>query len=384
MATASVKYDAIIVGAGLSGAVFADRFARVSCLRVLVLDKRDHIAGNCYDYYNEDGQLMNKYGLHLFHCNDDKTYNYINQFSDWIRYDHKVVARVTLEGDGREELVPVPVNMETVNKLCGENMRVAEEMDAWLEKNQIRGEIRNSKDAALARVGKDLYKALFETYTYKQWEKTPEELDRSVMERIPVRRDNDPRYFSDKYQVIPAKGYTAFVAAMLDHPLITVQLNTDFFAGSWPDVKWLIYTGPIDHYFKESGLPSLEYRSIRFEEARHEGVQYYQSNVVVNEPGADVAYTRTVEYKHLPQNRNKTNNTTIVREYTMAVGEPYYPVPNPENQEVYKKYQALAEKEEAKEEPRVIFVGRLANYKYKNMNDAILDALELFEARCIN
>lgn len=387
-----MSFDVVVVGAGLSGAVFADRFARVLGKRVLVIDKRDHIAGNCYDYVNADGHLMNKYGLHIFHCNDDATYNYINQFSEWIRYDHKVVARVVV--GGREEFVPVPVNIETVNKLCGENLQTPTEMDAWLAAHQVVpvGGVANGEEAAKARVGETLYKALFETYTKKQWGRSAAELDHSVLERIPVRRDHDVRYFSDKYQVIPAKGYTAFVAAMLDHPLINVRLGVDYFrmdaelAEATAARQWLIYTGPIDHYFSSMGYPALEYRSIDFREERLDGVCYYQRNVVVNEPGDDVGYTRTVEYKHLPYNSSVANvdagannvdagvnSTTIVREYTTDSGEPYYPVPNAQNAALYERYKELADKESG-----VLFVGRLANYKYKNMNEAIADALALF------
>jgi UDP-galactopyranose mutase len=389
---ATQNYDVIVVGAGLSGAVIADRCARVLGWRVLILDQRDHIAGNCYDYKNQDGQLMNKYGLHLFHCNDRQTYDYIHQFSEWFRYDHRVVARVMLHGF--TEYVPVPVNMETVNKLCGTNLQTPEEMDVWLSTHQKkRNPIENGEDAALSRVGPDLYRILFETYTIKQWAKKPSDLDRSVLERIPVRRDMDPRYFSDRFQLLPRYGYTAFVASILNHPLITVQLNTDFFEfqklhPTLSVLKWLVYTGPIDRFFVNAGLPKLEYRSIRFEEERVKNAYFILPNVVVNEPGADVEYTRTVEYKHLPYNRDKGPHTTLVREYTTDVGEPFYPVPDLRNQSLYEQYRVLAEEAEAKKEkkdlPRVLFVGRLANYKYKNMNDAIRDALEMFESKMRN
>ena len=372
-------YDVIIVGAGLSGAVFADQFARVLGKRVLVLDKRNHIAGNCYDERNEDGILMNEYGLHLFHCNDERTYNYIQQFSEWIRYDHKVLSRV--HHQGRDIYVPLPVNIETVNQLCDQSIQTTEEMNQWLSEHQVKYDaITNGEEAAKARVGTQLFETLFEHYTYKQWAKTPAELDKSVLQRIPIRMDHDVRYFSDKYQVIPANGYTEFVRAMLDHPLITVQLNTDFTKvrnESWcTQREWLIYTGPIDVYFKD--LPPLEYRSIRFEKERLSDVGLYQCNSVINEPGKDVEYTRTVEYKHLPYNDRKSPHTTIVREYTMAEGEPYYPIPNQRNLDLYQEYLKQAVEEEKN---NVIFVGRLANYKYKNMNEAILDALVLFDER---
>jgi UDP-galactopyranose mutase len=377
-------YDVIIVGAGLSGAVFADCFARECGKRVLVIDKRNHIAGNCYDYKNQDGQLVSAYGLHLFHCNDERTFSYIQRFGKWMRYDHKVVSRVVQ--DGTERFVPVPVSIDTVNVLCDKHLQTEEDMKSWLEVNQVKypNGVKNGEEAAKARVGEDLYHRLFESYTIKQWDKHPSELDKSVLERIPVRTNRDTRYFSDKYQVLPVNGYTAFVQAMLDHPLITVRLETDFNEirdEPWATQReWLIYTGPIDVYFPN--MQKLEYRSIRFESERLP-TQYYQTNVVVNEPDPSVPYTRTVEYKHLPYacHRNHSPFTTIVREYTTDTGEPFYPVPNQRNQELYNEYLELARKEEKN---GVIFVGRLANYKYKNMNEAILDALLLFEQRVLN
>lgn len=372
----SVLYDVIVVGAGLSGAVLAERFANAG-KRVLVVEKRDHIAGNCYDYLNKDGHLINKYGLHIFHCNDPKIYNYITHFSEWIRYDHKVVSRVG------GHLVPVPVNIETVNVLCNETIQTSEEMDEWLQQNQVHcdnSEIVNSEQVAKARVGEKLYGLLFENYTKKQWNKSPAELDRSVLERIPVRRNHDTRYFSDKYQVLPLHGYTKFVESILDHPLITVKLNVDFEAVrhqfQYKHKEWLIYTGPIDRYFSNHGLDKLEYRSIIFDEQHLENVGFFQERVVVNDPSPDVKFTRCVEYKHLPQNSIvKTANTTIIYEYTTDGGDPYYPVPNERNKQLYEKYREIAEKEE---ENGVVFIGRLANYKYKDMHVAISDALDLF------
>ena len=371
-------YDVIVIGAGLSGAVFADRFARVLGKRVLVVEKRNHIAGNCHDYVNEDGILMNQYGLHLFHCNDKKTFDYIRQFSEWIRYDHKVVAQT------EKGLVPIPVCIETVNRLCNTHITDANEMDEWLKHSQIKNKIENGEDACKARVGEQLYYELFHDYTKKQWDKYPCELDKSVLERIPVRNNHDTRYFNDTYQVIPKHGYTAFVSNMLDHPLITVKLGMDYNTiseQSWfLNRTWLIYTGPVDSYFHNSGLAPLEYRSIEFKIERVPIKGFYQKNVVVNYPNKNVDFTRIVEYKHLPYNDSTTESTTIVREYTTSKGEPYYPVPTRMNQELYAQYKKLAEKEEEK---NVIFVGRLANYKYKNMNEAILDSLNLFEERVL-
>ena len=378
-----MTYDIVIVGAGLSGAVLADRFARVLGKKVIVIDKRNHIAGNCYDYTNPDGLLMNKYGLHIFHTNDDETYEYITQFGEWIPYVHKVVARVKMDND-IEEHVPVPVNIETVNKLLHAHLQTTDDMDAWLKKNQVQypNGICNSEEMAKSRVGEELYEQLFKHYTIKQWNKQPSELDPSVMARIPIRNNHDCRYFSDKYQLYPLRGYTAFVAELLNHPLITVRLNTDYFAVQNEEEfkcrKLLIYTGPIDRYFDSMEYPKLEYRSIRFEEDTLQGVGLFQGNIVVNEPSPEVAYTRCVEYSHLPQNRGrKRGNTTIVREYTTDEGEPYYPVPNQRNLELYEKYRQLAIEEERRN--NVIFVGRLAQYKYIDMHTAIKNALDIFK-----
>jgi UDP-galactopyranose mutase len=378
-----MTYDIVIVGAGLSGSVLADRFARVLNKKVLVIDKRNHIAGNCYDYTNSDGMLMNKYGLHIFHTNDDETYKYITQFGKWIPYVHKVVARVEMD-DGIEELVPVPVNIETVNKLLHTHLQTTDDMDAWLKENQVKypDGIHTSEEMAKSRVGEELYERLFKHYTIKQWNRQPCELDPSVMARIPIRNNHDCRYFSDKYQLYPLNGYTAFVAELLNHPLITLRLNTDYFSVQDEDCikgrNLLIYTGPIDRYFDSTEYPKLEYRSIRFEELGVQGAGLFQSNIVVNEPSPDVAYTRCVEYSHLPQNRHRNNgSTTIVREYTTDEGEPYYPVPNERNMQLYEKYRQLAMEEERRN--RVIFVGRLAQYKYIDMHTAIKNALDIFK-----
>jgi UDP-galactopyranose mutase len=271
--------------------------------------------------------------------------------------------------------------METVNVLCNQHLQTEDDMKEWLHTYQVKyDEIKNSEQSAKARIGETLYHQLIESYTIKQWNKTPAELDKSVLERIPVRCNHDTRYFSDKYQMIPEKGYTAFVHAMLDHPLIQVQLETDYESVREKyQPEWVIYTGPIDIYFASKGYPSLEYRSIDFEITRLENVGRYQPNVVVNEPHPSVAYTRTVEYKHLPYS-SPSPHTTIVREYSSDRGEPYYPVPNERNMNLYLQYQVLAEEEEKQ---NVLFVGRLANYKYKNMNEAILDALELFDCKIL-
>lgn len=358
----------IVIGAGISGAVLAERYASQG-KTVLVLEKRDHIGGNCYDYYNEAGILVSKYGPHIFHTNDEGVWEYVNRFSRWRPYEHRVVAKV----DGK--LVPVPVNITTVNSLFGLNLKTEAEMKQWLAENQVPNDNpQNGKEAALARVGPVLYEKIFKNYTRKQWDKYPEELDASVLNRIPVRTTFDDRYFSDKYQALPAEGYTKLFEQMLAHPNITVQLNTDFFdvREDVTQFEKLFYTGPIDRFFefKKAAHQKLEYRSLRFEYLTLDQ-ESYQGHAMINYPNEE-KFTRVVEYKYITGQKHP--KTTIVREYSSAEGEPYYPVPNPRNHRLYKKYQKMAEKL-----PNIHFVGRLANYKYFNMDEAFRNALDLYE-----
>lgn len=361
--------DIVIIGAGISGAVLAERYANVG-KKVLVIEKRNHIAGNCYDYIDENGILVSKYGAHLFHTNEESVWEYINRFSDWYPWEHKVLAKVD------EKLVPIPVNITTVNALFDTNITSEDEMKSWLEENRDQvASPANGKEAALNKVGPVLYEKMFRHYTKKQWDKYPEELDASVLDRIPVRTNYDDRYFSDTYQALPKKGYTKLFEAILGHPNIEVVLNIDFFdiREQIEGYEKLFYTGPIDRFFdfKHSLQDKLEYRSINFVSETVDA-EYFQENSVVNYPGQEVEFTRIIEYKHF--GNQQSDKTTVVREYTTDQGEPYYPVPNPRNQEIYEKYRA-----EAALVPDVYFVGRLANYKYFNMDQAFKNALELFE-----
>ena len=336
----------------------------------MVIEKRNHIGGNCYDYTDADGILLSKYGAHLFHTNDEDVWKYVQSFSQWYPHKHKVLASVD------KHLVPVPVNITTVNILLGLQIKNEAQMRHWMKNNQITSpSIVNSEQAALARVGQYLYEKLFKNYTKKQWDKYPDELDASVLNRIPVRYTFDDHYFSDTYQYLPREGYTKLFQAMLQHPNITVRLNTDFFSIKEHIAahKLLIYTGPIDQYFghKFSQENTLEYRSLRFVPETHDK-EYYQSNSVINYPN-EHAFTRIVEYKHLTGQKHP--KTTIVKEYSTSVGEPYYPVPTPKNQALYEKYRQEAE---ALEKDGIYFVGRLANYKYINMDEAFKNALLLF------
>ena len=362
-------YDIVIIGAGISGSVLAERYAQTG-KKVLIIEKRNHIGGNCYDFIDENNILVSKYGAHLFHTNDEDVWQYVNRFAQWYPWEHKVIADV----DGK--LVPIPVNITTVNKLFDRDIQTEEEMQQWLENN--RPDIKNpanGKDAALSKVGPVLYEKMFRHYTKKQWDKFPEELDASVLNRIPVRTNKDDRYFTDKYQALPIGGYTKLFEKMLNHPNIHVMLNTDYFEikETIKGYEKLFYTGPIDAFFQfKHGLKEkLEYRSINFV-VETVDMEYFQSNSVVNYPGTEVDYTRIIEYKHF--GNQKSDKTTIVKEYTVADGDPYYPVPNEKNQRIYEKY-----KKEADKLTDIFFVGRLANYKYFNMDQAFKNTLDLFK-----
>lgn len=362
------NFDIVIIGAGISGSVLAERYASIG-KKVLIIEKRDHIAGNCFDYYDDNGILTSKYGAHLFHTNDEGVWDYVNQYAEWYPWHHKVIAKVD------DKTVPIPVNITTVNTLFKQNIKNEVEMQQWLEENRIPfDQPANGEEAVLNKVGEVLYNKMFKHYTKKQWDKYPAELHASVLERIPVRDNYDDRYFSDKYQALPKGGYTKLFENILQNPNIIVLLNTDYFEvqDQLGDYEKLFYTGPIDRFFEfnENLKEKLEYRSINFI-TEHLDQEYYQENSVVNYPGEDVDFTRIVEYKHF--GNQQSNRTSIVKEFTVDEGEPYYPVPNDKNQEIYSKYKAEADKL-----TDVYFVGRLANYKYFNMDQAFRNALDLF------
>ena len=372
----------LIVGCGLSGVVLAEKIANVLDSKVTIIEKRDHIGGNCYDYINEEtGILMNKYGAHLFHTNNEDVWNYINRFDTWVRWEHKVLTYID------DKYVSIPVNISTINDLCNEHLQNEDDVKKWLEKNQVKYDIiNNSEEMAKSRIGTVLYDKLIKEYTFKQWNKYPDELDKSVLARIPIHPNFDTRYFKDKYQALPHKGYTHFFTKILDNKNIEVKLNTDYFeyiknikkqynTDNYYDL--IIFTGPIDTYFSKMDngmdMEKLEYRSIDFNIEIIKNMNYYQPNSVVNYPSKDLPYTRIVEYKHFLN--QKSNDTIIVSEKTNDSGEPYYPVPNKKNLELYDTYKLLAKNEESK---NIYFVGRLANYKYFNMDEAILNSLNFF------
>lgn len=360
----------IIVGAGISGSVLAHEYATKLDKRVLIVEKRFHVGGNCYDFYDDAGVLVPLYGPHFFHTKNKGVWDYVSQFTEWHEYQHRVKSRV----DGK--LVPVPVNIETVNILLNQSISSEAEMVAWLEANtEDIAEPANGEEAALARVGQYMYEKLFKGYTKKQWDLDPSELAAAVLNRIPVRTNFDDRYFTDPYQAMPKHGYHKLFENMLNHPNIEVRLNTDFFnvRAHLPEAEKVFFTGRIDSFFEKSVDSPLQYRSLNFEFESLEQ-EWFQEGAQINYPN-DFDFTRITEPKHATGQQHV--KTTIIREYPTWDGEPYYPVHNPKNERVFQEYQYLAERE-AKN--HIHFVGRLANYKYFNMDQAFENALSYFQS----
>lgn len=359
----------VVIGAGISGAVIADRYARELNRKVLVLDKRSHLGGNCYDFVNDYGHLVPLYGPHFFHTNEKKVWDYVNRFSEWDTYEHRVLSYV----DGK--LVPVPVNIETVNTLFDLNIQSEAEMSRWLDDNceKIENPV-NSEESAISRVGKVLYEKMFKNYTKKQWDLYPCELDAAVMNRIPVRVNFEDRYFSDTYQAMPREGYSAFFERIFDHPNIEVRLNCDYFhvKDQLPPWEKLFFSGRVDDYFNDQNLERLQYRSLEFTFETLEQEQFQQT-ATVNYPN-DYGFTRITEPKL--STMQKSSTTTIIKEFPTWDGDPYYPVLNVRNKEIHSVYQQKAEEEKHK---GVYFIGRLGQYKYFNMDHAFLNAMEIFD-----
>lgn len=355
-------YDVLVVGAGFAGSVMAERIASGSGRSVLVIDKREHIAGNAYDHKDDAGILVHKYGPHIFHTNSRDILDYLSRFTRWRPYEHRVLAEV----DGK--LVPMPINRTTLNALYGLNLTTEAEAEAYLKSVAIEvPEIKSSRDTVVAQVGEDLYEKFFRGYTRKQWGVDPSALDKSVAARVPARTNTDDRYFTDTFQCMPADGYTAMFAAMLDEPRITVMTGQSF--DDLPDeitYDHLVWSGPIDEYFGHR-LGKLPYRSLRFE---HETLDTEEAQpvAVVNYPDYEVPFTRITEYKHLTGQHAPV--TSITREYPAEEGDPYYPIPNDAAQAMYKRYDALA-----RACNNVTFVGRLATYRYYNMDQIVGQAL---------
>lgn len=356
-------FDYLIVGAGLAGSVMAERLAKTG-KKILLVDQRNHVGGNTYDYYDEAGILVHKYGPHIFHTNSREVFEYLSQFTEWRVYEHKVLGSV----DG--QFVPIPINLNTINTLYGLNLS-SDQVEQFLkERAETIVPVRTSADVVLSRVGKELYEKFFKNYTKKQWDMDPSELDASVTARVPIRTNKDDRYFTDTYQVMPLHGYTAMFNKMLAHENIKIMLNTDYkeILDMIP-FRNIIYTGPVDSYF-DYCYGKLPYRSIEF---KHETVNkpVFQPTGTVNYPN-DQAFTRITEFKYLTGQQH--DKTSVVYEFPRPDGDPYYPIPTAENAEIYRKYQLLAATT-----PNVYFTGRLATYKYYNMDQVVAQSLTLFK-----
>ena len=356
-------FDYLIVGAGFAGSVLAERLAAGSGKKVLLCDKRPHIGGNAYDHYNEAGILVHKYGPHIFHTNSREVFEYLSRFTEWRPYQHRVRASV----DG--QIVPIPINLDTINTLYGLNLTSFEVEEFFQKVAEPVEHIRTSEDVVVNRVGRELYEKFFRNYTRKQWGLDPSELDASVTSRVPTRTNRDDRYFTDTYQAMPLNGFTRMFENMLDHPNIKILLNCDYreIEKDMPFTE-MIYTGPVDSYF-DYCYGKLPYRSLEFKHETHD-VPVYQQAPVVNYPN-DHLYTRVTEFKYLTGQEHA--KTSIVYEFPKSQGDAYYPVPRKENADLYARYKALADRT-----PNVQFVGRLATYKYYNMDQIVAQALTTY------
>lgn len=356
-------FDYLIVGAGFAGSVLAERLAAGSGKRVIVVDRRSHIGGNAFDHYNADGLLIHRYGPHIFHTNSADVFDYLSRFTLWRPYEHRVLASV----DG--QLVPIPINLDTVNRLYNLSLSSAELTRFFADRAEPVQRVRTSEDVVVSQVGRELYEKFFRGYTRKQWGLDPSELDAGVTARVPTRTTRDDRYFTDSYQAMPLRGYTEMFNRMLEHPQIKVLLGCDY-REALREVKAaeVIFTGPVDEYF-DYRYGRLPYRSLEFVHETH-AAERYQPAAVVNYPN-EHAYTRVTEFKYLTGQEHA--KTAVVREYPRAEGDPYYPVPRAENAELYAKYKALADEAQG-----VHFVGRLATYKYYNMDQVVAQALTVY------
>ncbi|MCK9424624.1 MAG: UDP-galactopyranose mutase [Ignavibacteriaceae bacterium] len=363
-----MRYDYLIIGAGFAGSVMAERLASQFDKKILLVEKRNHIGGNAFDEYDEYGILVHKYGPHIFHTNSKEVFDYLSQFTEWRFYEHKVLANY--QGD----LFPIPINRTTINKFFDLHLTTEGEVKNFLStKIEKRFPILNSEDIIINQVGRELFEAFFKNYTKKQWNLFPHELSPSVCGRIPVRFNDDSRYFTDKYQFMPKDGYTKMFEKMLSRKNIEIALNTDY-KNVLNEIKFdkMIYTGPIDSFF-DYEFGKLPYRSIKFDYEHYEK-QNHQSTGQVNHVDMEEEFTRVTEYKYLTLQEAKT--TTISREYSLKEGEPFYPIPTDANRALYLKYRHKTEQEK-----NVIFCGRLAEYQYYNMDQVVANCLHFLKSK---
>ncbi len=364
MSLFDTSFDYLIVGGGFAGSVLAERLASQLGQRVLIIDRRSHIGGNAYDCLDEAGVLVHRYGPHIFHTNAQRVVDYLSQFTQWRPYEHRVLGEV----DG--QLVPIPINLTTLNRLYGLELDEAGAAAFLAARATPLPAITSSRDVVVSQVGEELYQKFFAGYTRKQWGRDASQLDKSVTARVPTRTNADDRYFQDTFQCMPLHGYTRMFERMIDHPNITFWPSTEF-AAVKDAVRYrhLVYCGPVDEYFGYC-YGKLPYRSLRFEHETLDQAQF-QSVAVVNYPAPEVPFTRITEYKHLTGQQHP--KTSITREFPTDTGDPYYPIPAPENAALYRRYEALAESTEG-----VTFTGRLGTYRYYNMDQVVAQSLALF------
>lgn len=355
----------LIVGAGFAGSVCARELAEAGH-KILVLDRRDHIAGNAFDVKDKHGILIHQYGPHIFHTNSERIFKYLSKYTKWYKYEHRVRGVV----DGKE--YPFPINRDTLNQLYDLNLTEEQAAKFYEKVREPKEKVQTSEDVVLNSVGRDLYEKFFLNYTKKQWGLNPSQLKAGVAARIPTRTNSDDRYFTDTYQAMPLHGYTAMFENLLNHPNIRVRLSTEFkdVLNEEHQFNHIVYTGPIDAFY-DFKFGSLPYRSLRFEHEHLKDTEQYQSAGTVNYPN-DFDFTRITEFKHLTG--QKHSSTSIVREYPTSEGDPYYPIPRDENEKLFKQYQTLANAEE-----KVTFVGRLAEYRYYNMDQVVGAALNAID-----
>lgn len=349
-----------VAGAGFAGSVMARQLADAGN-RVRVIEQRDHIGGNAFDFFNAEGLLVHRYGPHIFHTQSERIFDYLSRFTRWRFYEHRVRASI----GGIE--YPFPINRTTVNQVFGCDLQQGE-VDAFLATQRIhRQPLNTSEDVVLATVGKTLGDLFYAGYTQKQWGCPLAALNASVVARVPWRDNDDERYFTDHFQYMPCDGYHVLFSRLLDHPNIAVELNTPFDRASQSHFRHIVYTGPIDAWF-DYCYGKLPYRSLRFEHLSLPQVERYQSVGTINYP-LEHAYTRITEFKHLTGQH--CPGTALVREYPSDEGPPFYPVPSPVNDALYARYRQLSRRE-----PGVTFVGRLAQYRYYNMDQVVAAALK--------
>lgn len=361
----------VIVGAGLSGLTLAERWAKVAKRKIILIEKRPYIGGNCYDFFNNNGILVSKYGPHVFHTNNEKVWNYIQKFAEWEKYEHRVLSSV------ENKLVPIPVNIKTINTLYGINLKNGQEMKRWLELVKVKNNKKDNdgEEIVIKKIGRKIFDLMYKDFTKKQWDKWPKELSADILARVPIRYSFDDRYHNDKYQVRAIGGMTRMMKKMIKNKNIKVVLNCDYFKiiNQIPKECLIFFTGRIDQYVSHITKKKYElaYRSVKFRWKNYRE-EYHQSCGVINYPSIDNKVLRSTEYKYLTG--QKSMNTSVSNEYFYWGKEAFYPVITKDN---IKKY--LEIKKKSSEWKNIYFVGRLGKYEYINMDQAIFEALELFE-----